>query len=110
MRDAQGGLCAICLTASAEHVDHHHATGAVRGMLCFSCNAALGHFRDEPEVLRRAADYLERRVPPDPRAPLSPQDERAWAAVLARIGTGGPSRMEAAFRVRLAEVASGPAS
>nr|WP_127356620.1 endonuclease VII domain-containing protein [Actinacidiphila soli] len=55
----QFGICRICLAASAEHVDHDHETGRVRGVLCFSCNAALGQFKDRPDVIRRAAAYLE---------------------------------------------------
>ncbi|WSW95722.1 endonuclease VII domain-containing protein [Streptomyces sp. NBC_00989] len=55
----QLGICCICLTAPAEHVDHCHETGRVRGVLCFSCNAALGQFKDRPDVIRRAATYLE---------------------------------------------------
>nr|WP_308440241.1 endonuclease VII domain-containing protein [Streptomyces mashuensis] len=56
---AQGGVCCICLSARPVHVDHCHATDKVRGVLCFSCNAALGQFKDRPDALRRAADYLE---------------------------------------------------
>ncbi|MFI6406517.1 endonuclease VII domain-containing protein [Streptomyces sp. NPDC050548] len=55
----QQGICCICLVAPAEHVDHCHETGRVRGVLCFSCNAALGQFKDRPDVMRRAATYLE---------------------------------------------------
>ncbi|MEU8138986.1 endonuclease VII domain-containing protein [Streptodolium elevatio] len=55
----QVGRCAICLVAKAEHVDHDHETGKVRAVLCFNCNAALGHFKDRPDALRRAAAYLE---------------------------------------------------
>ncbi|KPC68625.1 hypothetical protein ADL35_42840 [Streptomyces sp. NRRL WC-3753] len=55
----QQGVCCICLTAPAEHVDHCHETGRVRGVLCFSCNAALGQFKDRPDAIRRAAAYVE---------------------------------------------------
>lgn len=64
--DAQGGACAICelpLAALAQrdiNVDHCHSTGTIRGVLCRHCNHGLGHFRDSPAALRRAADYLER--------------------------------------------------
>ncbi|MFF7635401.1 endonuclease domain-containing protein [Kitasatospora sp. NPDC008050] len=43
----------------AEHVDHDHETGRVRGILCFAGNAAPGRMRDRPDALRRAADYVE---------------------------------------------------
>lgn len=56
---AQAGLCAICREGRAEHVDHEHLTGRVRGVLCFNCNGGLGQFRDRPEVLKRAITYLE---------------------------------------------------
>lgn len=58
--DAQGGLCAICHERPAEHVDRDHATGAIRGILCFNCNGGLGQFRDRVDLLRLAAAYLER--------------------------------------------------
>lgn len=60
---AQGGLCAICRRPpnghGPLHVDHDHVAGAVRGLLCFSCNYALGSFQDSPAILREAAFYLE---------------------------------------------------
>ncbi|MEU6667686.1 endonuclease VII domain-containing protein [Streptomyces sp. NPDC046727] len=56
---SQGGVCRICLTAVPAHVDHCRKTGRVRGVLCFSCNAALGQFKDQPEAIRRAAAYVE---------------------------------------------------
>jgi len=58
----QGGTCRICtqtLRESSTHIDHDHATGRVRGLLCQKCNVGLGHFRDNPEILRCAAIYLE---------------------------------------------------
>ncbi|WP_435837923.1 endonuclease domain-containing protein [Streptomyces chrestomyceticus] len=38
---------------SRVHVDHDRRTGKVRDVLCFSCNAALGQFKDRPDVLGR---------------------------------------------------------
>jgi hypothetical protein len=58
MLEEQGGLCAICKAAPAVHVDHDHATGGVRSLLCFNCNGGLGQFKDDPALLRAAADYV----------------------------------------------------
>lgn len=44
------------------HVDHNHETGQVRGVLCTNCNVGLGHFKENPALLRRAADYLEQVI------------------------------------------------
>ncbi|MFE9410441.1 endonuclease VII domain-containing protein [Streptomyces sp. NPDC006704] len=55
----QKGLCVICLSAPAVHVDHCHQTGRVRGVLCFNCNSAIGKLGDDPDTVRRAAAYLE---------------------------------------------------
>lgn len=66
---AQGGRCAICECVEASqhngvfHVDHCHATGAVRGLLCRGCNHVLGHVKDDPEVLKRAIAYLVPQIP-----------------------------------------------
>jgi Recombination endonuclease VII len=61
--EAQDGKCAICLETRKANlaVDHCHKTQAVRGLLCARCNGQLlaRGARDRPEVLRRAADYLE---------------------------------------------------
>ncbi len=62
----QGGRCAGCGKPDPEHVDHDHASGAVRGMLCFNCNQALGNVRDDIEVLLNLRNYLVRRRPPAP--------------------------------------------
>ncbi|MFG2530740.1 endonuclease domain-containing protein [Streptomyces sp. NPDC048516] len=57
-------------TAAPVQVDHDHETGKVRGVLCFSRSAALGQFKDRPDVLRRAAEYLEGNVwKPIPESP-----------------------------------------
>jgi hypothetical protein len=55
----QGGVCAICKAAPAAHVDHDHATGAVRALLCFNCNGGLGQFKDDPHLLHAAAYYVQ---------------------------------------------------
>ena len=59
---AQNGKCKICLGTPAQslHVDHDHTNGAVRGLLCFNCNAGIGHLQDNAEIIRRALDYVER--------------------------------------------------
>jgi hypothetical protein len=56
----QCSQCAICGDDSDRlRVDHDHATGKVRGLLCHHCNVALGSFKDTPAYLRAAASYLE---------------------------------------------------
>lgn len=71
MLAAQGGTCEICKkpeTAARNGrvkdlaVDHCHNTNAVRRLLCSNCNHGLGHFKDDPALLRAAAGYLERHV------------------------------------------------
>lgn len=65
MLDEQGGVCAICGTVDAKgrplHVDHDHATGAVRGLLCHQCNNGLGSFRDQVALMEKAIAYLATR-------------------------------------------------
>lgn len=57
----QDGKCAICLaTPDTFHVDHDHSSGEVRGLLCFPCNAGLGNMKDDPQLMRAGANYLER--------------------------------------------------
>jgi hypothetical protein len=59
----QGGRCAICgdppPADAAFHVDHDHETGAVRGLLCVRCNNGLGQFREDPQLLVMASQYVD---------------------------------------------------
>ena len=55
----QGGLCAVCREREAKQVDHDHETGAVRGIVCLLCNAAMGAFHDDPDLIRRAIAYVK---------------------------------------------------
>jgi hypothetical protein len=59
MDEAQGGKCAICGGDGPLTVDHCHRTTQIRSLLCDAYNKGLGHFRDNPELLRKAAEYLE---------------------------------------------------
>lgn len=62
-RDSQSDMCGICATpfgSSVPHIDHCHATGDVRGLLCGRCNTGLGQFLDSPELLQQAIDYVTR--------------------------------------------------
>lgn len=57
--ERQGGRCAICKEDGARlFVDHDHATGAVRGLLCHDCNIAISWLDDDPERALSAARYL----------------------------------------------------
>lgn len=64
---AQHGRCAVCGNSESGRkgdrhfcVDHDHNTGTVRGLLCHSCNQAIGHLQDRPDLCRQAAVYLEK--------------------------------------------------
>lgn len=50
--------CVICGSKEKLVVDHDHKKHKIRGMLCNHCNRGLGHFRDDPELLEYAAQYL----------------------------------------------------
>lgn len=63
MIESQAGRCAICKSEDPGaqgtfHVDHDHATGRVRALLCNRCNNGLGCFRDDPNLLLAAIGYL----------------------------------------------------
>jgi hypothetical protein len=60
---AQDGRCGICGDEPAPgqflHVDHDHESGDVRGLLCVRCNNGCGQFRENPQLLMKALDYVE---------------------------------------------------
>lgn len=63
----QDGRCAICMTPKPNkdwHVDHCHASGEVRGILCNLCNGGLGFFQDNTDALAMASIYLRARITP----------------------------------------------
>lgn len=63
MLSEQGGVCAICGGVNENgqrlSVDHCHDTESIRSLLCSKCNVMLGNAKDDPEILRQAALYLE---------------------------------------------------
>jgi hypothetical protein len=73
MLTTQNGVCDICgekeMVINGKSgkirdlaIDHCHATGKVRALLCNPCNTAIGLLKDNPATLRKAADYLERHT------------------------------------------------
>jgi hypothetical protein len=62
----QDGRCAICgsdypgVPGRRFCVDHDHATGVVRALLCNGCNNGIGMLGDDPNRVRAAAAYLEK--------------------------------------------------
>jgi hypothetical protein len=51
--------CEICQKKKKIiHIDHCHATGLIRGLLCFKCNGAIGKFEDDPSLIQMAMNYL----------------------------------------------------
>jgi len=66
----QGGVCAICGQPETQKskegkvlalaVDHNHKTNKIRQLLCGKCNKAIGLFKDDPEILQKATEYLKK--------------------------------------------------
>lgn len=63
MSSHQGHVCKICGKDNGSMrlaVDPNHKTGKVRGLLCNTCNRALGFFEEDPKRIQRAIDYIQK--------------------------------------------------
>jgi hypothetical protein len=89
LEQEQKSLCAICHQAQSDGhrlcIDHDHETGKIRGLLCHSCNKALGFFKDSVLFLEAAIRYLnsERHTMPtsvEPKREATPDksNPRRW--------------------------------
>lgn len=95
-RRKPGGNCQLCgneETALARRStgeiralqqDHCHATGVLRGLLCLDCNRLLGAAKDNAELLRAAANYIERYQPAQTAMDLA----EAFNGILRRVSNG----------------------
>lgn len=60
--ETQNRMCAICFSVPDKlHVDHNHQTMEIRALLCGNCNRGIGMFKERPELLRAAAEFLEKK-------------------------------------------------
>lgn len=50
--------CEICNSGLRLSLDHNHATGKIRGVLCMNCNTALGHVKDDIKILEGLIEWL----------------------------------------------------
>jgi protein-arginine kinase activator protein McsA len=62
MSSLQEGKCAICDRTEKLVVDHNHATGKVRSLLCRLCNSGIGYFKEDVTIMRKAIKYVTKRV------------------------------------------------
>jgi len=61
LQEKQDHRCAVCGEIAKLVVDHNHSTGLVRGLLCSSCNRALGYAKENPVRLRALAEWIEKK-------------------------------------------------
>lgn len=60
--ESQNNVCAICGGVDKNKrlsIDHNHETGEMRGLLCFHCNAGIGHLRESVKNMKKAIEYLD---------------------------------------------------
>ena len=64
MLNSQNNRCAICEADETRRgnknfcIDHCHESNKIRAILCSNCNSALGLFKDSPELMEKAAEYI----------------------------------------------------
>lgn len=70
LEDSQNGNCAICKlppsgrgVAAVLHIDHCHKTSKVRGLLCSTCNVAIGNLKHSPRIIDSAITYMNKHAP-----------------------------------------------
>lgn len=102
MLEEQDGKCYLCGGIDFRNlaVDHNHKTGKVRRLLCSSCNTGLGKFKDDPDLLTKAAVYLKQEyvLPEDVEIfPKSQDDKPRWRNVI-KTPDGWFSSSEAAAK------------
>lgn len=94
---SQDGCCGICKRPRSDFkndfaVDHNHLTGELRGLLCFTCNRALGKFRDNDVLVINAAQYVQ-----NPPAAIA-LGKRIFTAI-GRIGTKVRAKILAGMKI-----------
>ena len=62
LHEKASGICMICNKERTLNIDHCHASGNVRGLLCNNCNNGLGRFYDSISILKNAIFYLENNL------------------------------------------------
>lgn len=87
MYEDQDGKCYLCGSTQDRNlaVDHCHSTGRVRRLLCSMCNQALGLFKDNADILKKAALYVEsvHDLPEDSEIKTIPHSSRArWRSIV----------------------------